>query len=90
MQTAQHAPPRVHLPQGVAAVARRVLEEVADGRLSHLPVTVRFWDGSELRSDESGTVVVRDPVAVAHVVRAPGQLGLARAWVDGSLDVDGI
>ena len=23
-----------------------------------------------------------------HVLRAPGQLGLARAWVDGSLDVD--
>jgi cyclopropane-fatty-acyl-phospholipid synthase len=33
--------------------------------------------------------VIRDPAAVAHLLRAPSQLGLARAWVDGSLDVDG-
>ena len=74
---------------GVAAVARRVLNDVADGRLSRPQVTLRFWDGSELPSDGAAAVVVRDPAAVVHLLRAPGQLGLARAWVDGSLDVDG-
>ena len=74
---------------GVAAVARRVLSDVADGRLAHTHVTVRFWDGSELPSDGPAAVVIRDPAAIAHLIRAPGQLGLARAWVDGSLDVDG-
>jgi cyclopropane-fatty-acyl-phospholipid synthase len=64
---------------------------VAGGRLALPPVTLRFWDGSELRgqADVPATVVLRDPGALIHVLRAPGQLGLARAWVDGSLDVDG-
>jgi cyclopropane-fatty-acyl-phospholipid synthase len=49
---------------------------------------VRFWDGSELASDGGPVVLIRDPAAVVHLLRAPGQLGLARAWVDGSLDVE--
>jgi cyclopropane-fatty-acyl-phospholipid synthase len=73
----------------VAAVARQVLDGVAGGRLSRLPVTLRFWDGSELRSDGNAVVIVRDPAAVLHLLHAPGQLGLSRAWVDGSLDVEG-
>jgi cyclopropane-fatty-acyl-phospholipid synthase len=73
----------------VAAVARQVLDEVAGARLSRLPVTLRFWDGSELRSDGNAVVIVRDPAAVLHLLHAPGQLGLSRAWVDGSLDVEG-
>ena len=74
---------------GMAAVARPVLSEIADGRLRRLPVTVRFWDGSELPAEPPApTVEVRRPSALTHLVRAPGQLGLARAWVDGSLDVD--
>lgn len=64
---------------------------MAGGRLARPPVTVRFWDGSELRAqaDVPATVVLRDPGALIHLLRAPGQLGLARAWVDGSLDVEG-
>src|ERR1022692_1842419 len=31
---------------------------------------------------------VRSPKAVAHVVRAPGELGLGRAYVAGDLEVD--
>ncbi len=50
---------------------------------------MRFWDGSELRADGDTTIVVGGPAAVVHLLRAPGQLGLARAWVDGSLDVEG-
>jgi cyclopropane-fatty-acyl-phospholipid synthase len=50
---------------------------------------MRFWHGSTLPSDGDAAIVIRDPVAVSHLLRAPGQLGLARAWVDGSLDVDG-
>ena len=75
---------------GVAAAVSRALSGVSDGRLSRLPVTIRFWDGSELASPNGGPVVaLRDPAALVHMLRAPGQLGLARAWVDGSLDVEG-
>ncbi len=73
--------------RGVAETARELLGEISG--LSRLPVRLRFWDGSELPSDSPGTVVIRHPTALTHLLRAPGQLGLARAWVDGSLDVDG-
>ena len=33
--------------------------------------------------------MLRDPDALVRIVRAPGELGLARAWVSGELDVDG-
>jgi cyclopropane-fatty-acyl-phospholipid synthase len=64
-----------------------LIERVLSG--GGLPLGLRFWDGSEIGSSASTTVVVRDPVALRHLLHAPGQLGLARAWVDGSLDVDG-
>jgi len=68
----------------------RTLERVAGGRLSELPVALRFWDGSELASNAGApTVYLRGPSALAHLLHAPGQLGLARAWVEGSLGVDG-
>jgi cyclopropane-fatty-acyl-phospholipid synthase len=56
------------------------------------PFTVVFWDGSELRATEEGgpTFTVRSPHAVAQVLRAPGQLGLGRAYVSGALEVDDI
>jgi cyclopropane-fatty-acyl-phospholipid synthase len=87
----QHAPLRPALSRGVAAVAERLLSSVGDGRLARPPITVRFWDGSELgaAANRPAAVVLRDPAAVVHMLRAPGQLGLARAWVDGSLDVEG-
>jgi len=55
-----------------------------------LPFPVRFWDGSELRGESDGPVpVLRSPRAIAYLLRAPNQVGLARAWVTGALDVDG-
>jgi cyclopropane-fatty-acyl-phospholipid synthase len=62
-----------------------------------LPVAIRFWDGStlpaaELRSGNGGSppvAVVGDRRAISHLLHRPGQLGLARAWVDGSLWVEG-
>jgi cyclopropane-fatty-acyl-phospholipid synthase len=76
---------------GVAAVARRLLTQIGQPGLARPPVTVRFWDGSRLDGDRAAgaTVVIRDPAALVHMLRAPGQLGLARAWVDGCLDVEG-
>jgi cyclopropane-fatty-acyl-phospholipid synthase len=34
------------------------------------------------------TFAIRSPVAIAHLLRAPGQLGLGRAYVSGLLEVD--
>lgn len=53
---------------------------------------VRFWDGSEIpATDGNGdgpTFRLRSPTALAHVLRAPGELGLSRAYVSGALEVD--
>jgi len=54
------------------------------------PFQVRFWDGSSVVATEANapTFRVRRPSALAHFLRAPGTLGLGRAYVDGSLAVD--
>src|SRR3954454_2983978 len=70
-------------------VAGAVRDALAGARISELPVTLRFWDGSVLAGG-APVVEVRDPVAFAHALHAPGQLGLARAWVAGALDVEDV
>lgn len=74
----------------VATTAAAVLSEVAGGQLARLPVTIRFWDGSTLpASSTEPAVIATGPRALGHLLRAPGEIGLARAWVDGSLAVRG-
>jgi len=65
---------------------RRELALALPGR----PFALRFWDGSELAPTTPGGPVftVRSPAAVAHLLRAPGQLGLGRAYAAGELDAD--
>ena len=53
------------------------------------PVTIRFWDGSELGNGAPTSIVVRSPEAVRHLLWAPGELGLGRAYVSGELELDG-
>ncbi|GGS83005.1 SAM-dependent methyltransferase [Streptomyces griseoviridis] len=54
-----------------------------------LPVRVRAWDGSEAGPPGAPTLVVRNRRALRRLLFKPGELGLARAWVAGDLDVDG-
>ncbi|MGH3152346.1 MAG: class I SAM-dependent methyltransferase, partial [Streptosporangiaceae bacterium] len=54
------------------------------------PVEFAAYDGSHAGIPGSPVkVTVRSPVAVAYLAQAPGELGLARAYVSGHLDVDG-
>lgn len=74
----------------VATRVRSALAEVAHGRLQPLPFTLKFWDGSVLKGESATPVaVIRSRRALAYLLRAPNQLGLARAWVTGALDVEG-
>jgi cyclopropane-fatty-acyl-phospholipid synthase len=57
------------------------------------PFDVAFWDGSTLPATNGASLTtfrVTSPLALAHVLRAPGQLGIGRAYVSGALDVDDI
>jgi cyclopropane-fatty-acyl-phospholipid synthase len=55
-----------------------------------LSIRFEFWDGSTTGpSDAAGAVVVRRESALRRLVWAPGELGLARAFVSGDIDVEG-
>jgi cyclopropane-fatty-acyl-phospholipid synthase len=71
---------------GRTAPLRREIETALPRR----PFGLRFWDGSGVRATEPDAPMFtfRSPRALAHVIRAPGELGLGRAYVEGLLEVD--
>jgi cyclopropane-fatty-acyl-phospholipid synthase len=75
---------------GIAAYALRALSGVAGGRLAALPFTVRFWDGSIIPAAGDGpALLIRDKRAIGQLLYEPSEIGLTRAWVEQSLDLDG-
>jgi cyclopropane-fatty-acyl-phospholipid synthase len=54
------------------------------------PVEFRAYDGSRAGAEGSPVrITVKTPTAVRYLAQAPGEMGLARAFVSGHLDVDG-
>lgn len=74
------------MPLATTASLRSEIERLIPER----PFVVEFWDGTAVPATREGgpTFVACSPRAVAHVLRAPGQLGLGRAYVTGELEVD--
>ena len=70
------------------AALRRELERSLPDR----PFAVELWDGTRVPSTDGDGLrfVLREPRAIGHILRAPGQLGVGRAYVSGALDVDGL
>jgi len=83
--------------------SRRALGRVAHGRvltrplrreiarvLPERPFALRFWDGSVVPATVAGSPEfhARTPAALTHFLRAPGELGLGRAYVQGDLVAD--
>lgn len=54
-----------------------------------LPLRVRCWDGSELGPPDAPTFVIRHRRALRRLLWQPGELGLARSYVAGELDIEG-
>ncbi|BDH03402.1 SAM-dependent methyltransferase [Streptomyces seoulensis] len=54
-----------------------------------LPVRIRAWDGSQAGPPGAPVIVVRNRRALRRMLFKPGELGLARAWVSGDLDIEG-
>jgi len=66
-----------------------IAEEAAGTRL---PIRVRAWDGSEAGAPagpDVPLVLIRSRRALRHLIWRPGELGLARAYVTGELDLEG-
>lgn len=71
------------------SVADRLAALVADVAGIELPVRIRAWDGSEAGPVDGPVLIVRSRRALRRLLWAPGEMGLARAYVTGDLDVDG-
>jgi cyclopropane-fatty-acyl-phospholipid synthase len=55
-----------------------------------VPIRFAFWDRSTLGTEDGpGTVVVRSSDAIRRLLWSPGELGLARAYVTGELELSG-
>jgi len=54
-----------------------------------LPIRQRAWDGSEAGVDGAPVLVINNKRALRHIMWKPGELGVARAYVLGDLDVEG-
>jgi cyclopropane-fatty-acyl-phospholipid synthase len=55
-----------------------------------LPIHVTAWDGTDLGPpDAPAALVVHSPDAIRRIVTAPGELGFARAYVAGDVDIQG-
>nr|WP_219942151.1 cyclopropane-fatty-acyl-phospholipid synthase family protein [Iamia sp. SCSIO 61187] len=73
-----------HGPAAEAAVP------LAATLLGAVPVRLELWDGTSVGpDDESCTIRLRSPDALRRVLWSPGELGIARAFVAGDVDVDG-
>ena len=66
----------------LAGMAERVLG-------APLPIGFRAWDGSVAGPQDGTVVVIRSRDALRRLVWSPNELGLARAYVSGELDVEG-
>ena len=53
------------------------------------PFSVELWDGTTINGTRDGPAVrLRSPDALGHILRAPGELGIGRAYVSGDLEID--
>lgn len=71
--------------------AAEVLSPVMSRLIGSSPtIGIRFWDGSHLGPQAGpATLVVRSPRALRRVMFTPNEVGAARAYVSGELDIEG-
>ncbi len=83
-----HTTPEAAVP-AKTTVADRLAVLVKDAAGLDLPVRIRAWDGSEAGPSDGPVLVIRSRRALRRLLWAPGELGLARAYVTGDIDVEG-
>jgi cyclopropane-fatty-acyl-phospholipid synthase len=69
-----------------AAKLKSLLENLLQ---TPVPVRLRAWDGSEAGPDDAPTLVIRHRRALRRLIWQPNELGLARAYVSGEIDLEG-
>ncbi len=90
MTQLRERPPHVADPAPAAPGIAAQLEELARPAFGgDLPFRLRAWDGSEAGPAGAPVAILRSPAALRRLLWAPGELGLAQAYVTGELDVEG-
>ena len=69
--------------------AAKLLKLVEDTLNVKLPIKLRAWDGSEAGIDGAPVVIIGNKRALRHIIWEPGGLGVARAYVQGDIDIEG-
>jgi cyclopropane-fatty-acyl-phospholipid synthase len=54
-----------------------------------IPIRLRAWDGSTVGPDDAPMLIIRNKRALRRIMWQPNELGLARAYVSGDLDLEG-
>jgi cyclopropane-fatty-acyl-phospholipid synthase len=72
----------------LASLAERILLGPG-GSGDGLPIRIRAWDGSSIGPSGAPTFVIRHRRALRRLLWKPGEIGLARAYVAGELDIEG-
>jgi len=74
-------------PHGAAAALQPLVHNLLGGQI---PVRFELWDGSVIGpSDGVATFHVRSSDALRRILWAPGELGFARAYVAGDIELEG-
>lgn len=73
----------------MADAARRLTALAEELLGAPLPIRIRAWDHSEAGPPHTPVLVLRHRRALHRLLWKPGELGLARAWVAGDLDIEG-
>ena len=74
---------------GAMNTAARLLSLAEDALNIRLPIRLRAWDGSEAGVEGAPVLLINDKKALRHIMWSPGELGVARAYVMGHLDIEG-
>jgi cyclopropane-fatty-acyl-phospholipid synthase len=74
------------MPSPVAPQLAALVERLIS---APLPIRIRAWDGSEAGAPDGPVAIIRHRRALRRLLWNPGELGLARAFVAGELDVEG-
>jgi cyclopropane-fatty-acyl-phospholipid synthase len=81
----------VSVARGVrsAGIAPELADLAATALGTELPIGLRAWDGSTAGPEIGPALVLRSRRVLRRLLWNPSELGLARAYVSGELDVDG-
>ena len=85
-ETPTHPVPGTTRTSGTAGQLVPALESLLK---TELPFRLRTWDGAEAGPPDAPMLVLRNRRALRHLLWRPDELGLARAYVSGHLDVEG-